>query len=665
MTVRMNVLKSNLEFWCVRKTGAIYGFFKPSNPKVAIYVVFLLVASACSKSICIGKNSETESGIRVAFMSDIHLLDVYGSLEDIGYQGIKNPKTNEFALIRTMDAQLHSTRLFNENYFAFRAALDDAVHKGIKLIALPGDFSDDGQPLNVRGLDRILNEYSEKHGILFFLTTGNHDPNRPFEIPLGKTDFLGTGGKAQPIMSNEGMYVSDPEREHSTLVSKDFRSLGYEGIVNQLQHHGFFPKEDYTYWETPFSNYAYKRYALKKAKIASRLENRKYIIAEGDLAVPDVSYLVEPVDGLWLLALDANVYLPAGELDQFQGSGIGYNEVLVHKRYLVDWAAKVAKNAKRLGKTLIAFSHYPMIDFNDGASNEIAELLGDDALQAHRIPDEKVAEVFSNAGIEVHVGGHMHLNDTGIHQSAFGNTLVNIQVPSLAAYKPAYKIATIMADNMIELETIVVDSVQDFNTFFELYVEEHRFLDTLKSEVVWDSNILKSSSYREYTNWHLKELVRLRYLPEDWSQPLQDFFLPLNGEQFFILSHTEATFSRSDLREVMKGDSESLVWNKAIHKAQEKLNNENLKLENFRDWEGFDLIYDFYRLRSGDTAAIPDIGQYRLHQYELFIEALENSPKNPSFPELWLLGHIIQKQLHGEPAGNFTIDLKRGQVFSK
>lgn len=79
-----------------------------------------------------------------------------------------------------MDAQLHSTRLFNENYFAFKVALDDAVERGVKIIALPGDFSDDGQPINIRGLNKILNQYSEEYGISFFLITGKSRFYRAF-----------------------------------------------------------------------------------------------------------------------------------------------------------------------------------------------------------------------------------------------------------------------------------------------------------------------------------------------------------------------------------------------------------------------------------------------------------------------------------------------------
>lgn len=636
----------------------------PFTPKVTLYFIFLLWATSCSEKKVSEKHSNTESGTCIAFMSDVHLLDVHGTLKDIDYGGIKNPKTDEFALIRTMDAQLHSTRLFNENYFAFRAALDDAVQRGIKLIALPGDFSDDGQPLNVRGLNLILDEYSEKYGISFFLTTGNHDPQRPFDTKAGKADFLGEGGKAQPIMSEEGIYVSNLKKEHPTLISEDIRGLGYDGIVNGLQNHGFFPKKEYLYWETPFSQYKYENYSFEKAEEASHLENRIYPIAGSQMAVPDVSYLVEPVDGLWLLALDANVYLPTDEPNQFEGAGIGYNEVLAHKKHLVVWATKVAKEAKRLGKSLIAFSHYPMVDFNDGASQEIAELLGEDALQAHRIPDEKVAEVFTDAGIQVHIGGHMHLNDTGVYTSASGNTLVNVQVPSLAAYKPAYKIATITADDTIDVETVVMDSVPGFNEFFELYKEEYRLLDSLKSETVWDAAVLKSQNYREYTNWHLKELVRLRFLREDWPEDIKQLFLVLSGEQFLILANTDNRFSKSELQQILAGNTDLPLWNKARTKAQETLRREGLEANEFKDWTGFDLIYDFYRLRNADKLALLDIGKDRLRQYQLLLKSLAYTPKNPNFPELWLFGSIFQKQLHGEPATNFTIDLKDGGITS-
>lgn len=50
--------------------------------------------------------------------------------------------------VRSMEAQVQSTRLFNENYYAFLAALDDVAHRDIRWVVLPGDLTDDGQFFN-------------------------------------------------------------------------------------------------------------------------------------------------------------------------------------------------------------------------------------------------------------------------------------------------------------------------------------------------------------------------------------------------------------------------------------------------------------------------------------------------------------------------------------
>ena len=60
------------------------------------------------------------------------------------------------------------------------AALEEVVKRGISLVVLPGDLTDDGQLVNQEAVKRILDEYACRHGVSFFVTTGNHDPLRPF-----------------------------------------------------------------------------------------------------------------------------------------------------------------------------------------------------------------------------------------------------------------------------------------------------------------------------------------------------------------------------------------------------------------------------------------------------------------------------------------------------
>ena len=66
----------------------------------------------------------------VAFLADVHLQEVYANLNAANFKGVPHPITGKLATIRTMESQLNSTRLFNENYFAFIQALDQLAEKG-------------------------------------------------------------------------------------------------------------------------------------------------------------------------------------------------------------------------------------------------------------------------------------------------------------------------------------------------------------------------------------------------------------------------------------------------------------------------------------------------------------------------------------------------------
>ncbi len=601
--------------------------------KYLIYILLILLL-ACK--------TEPELDIRnvqIAFIADAHLSDIFGEFEDTDYRGIKNPETGEYANIRTMASQLRSTRIFNENYFAFLTALDDIHKRGIKYVVLPGDFSDDGQPLHVRGLRRILNEYSKKYDMSFFVTTGNHDVVRPFSQDATKTDFLGKGGKEQIITSSKTSLVIN-ENQLEPIVTSDIKNWGYKETLDEMSDFGFYPKQAYLYWETPFSKYSYDNYNYDEALKESVLEKRTYAINNTNLLLPDASYLVEPVEGVWLLAIDANAYVPNEKLSgllnnpkDFSGASIGYNNVLLYKSHLIEWVKKVSAEAKQRGKMLIVFSHYPMVDFNDDASPEMIHFFGSDKMQLQRVPNEEVAKEFADAGIQIHFGGHMHINDTGVRTTAKGNTLFNIQTPSLAAYMPAYKILTIHSPVEVEVETVVVDSVSKFNSLFPFYGEEYAYLQSSKNSTIWDKNILNSKTYKNFTEWHLKELVRLRFLPKDFPVEFLDSFLKRSGK---------------DLLEINKNSSEinTLV-----------LQND-LSLADFETWTGFDMVFDFYRLRNADELAITDIGIKRLKEYKMVCEQLLDTGDERFV--LW--AKIFQKTLKGQPSNHFIINFISNKI---
>jgi 3',5'-cyclic AMP phosphodiesterase CpdA len=612
-------------------------------------------------------------GVQIAFLSDVHLQDLFGKFSDNDYRGVLNPKTGKYTLLRTMASQLHSTRIFNENYFAFIAALDDIAKRKIKYVALPGDYTDDGQPIHVRGLEAILNQYRKKYGIEFFITTGNHDPVGPFAQESGKEDFLGKEGKSQPIYSKEGLYKPNLTIEQPVVITADIAKMGYLGITEGLKNFGFYPNEKYKFWATPFSTYTAENYSFGKASEAAKLSNRVYEVAPG-YEVPDVSYVVEPVDGLWLMAIDGNVYIPkknatadAKDSKNYSEASTGYNNVLSNKKHLIKWVEEISAQAKKQGKTLIAFSHFPMIDFNDDASAEIKELLGPNKWQLNRVPVEEVAQTFADAGLKIHFGGHMHINDTGIRTTAKGNTLVNIQTPSLAAYIPAYKLLTIQKDNLVDIQTITIDKVKGYNELFDLYKMEYQFLESQHTKDIWNKAILETKNYHDFTDFHLKELVRLRFLSDDWPSAFKDFFLHISASELLVLANIQ---SDKDFDFILKNkESAAKEWAEAQQKTNKILAENNIKKQDL-NWTGYDFLVDFYRFRSADELALTDVGEKRAKQYKVLSQIFfenhkdDNSKEKPLQNQLRLFLIIFNKFMHEVPADHFSVDLKTGKIKS-
>ncbi|NBC67059.1 MAG: metallophosphoesterase [Bacteroidetes bacterium] len=605
----------------------------------------------------------------VAFMPDIHFHDLFAEFEPGSFEGLPVMYKGEEhrAVIRTMEAQHTSTRLFNENYFALLAALDSAVDRGIKHIGLPGDFSDDGQPAHVNGLVDILDTYRTKHNVSFFITPGNHDPGRPFTSEAGKRDYLGRGGKQQPVFSHNHPFCREEQelspsndRSHAVACTDQVKELGYDGLFELIGDFGLNSNSTNHYYETPFSGNRMDDGELPETIFEP--ENRLYEIChEGSggafrqahytncFDVMDMSYLVEPVEGLWLLALDTNVYIPRKNAAigdpaapaNFSGSGnAGYNKVVTHKKHLVEWMADVAERAAEHGKTLISFSHFPAADFYNGAGTEIERVWGEDQFQLVRVPTGGTTNTVVNTGIGLHIAGHMHMNGVEIvRNSESGQVLTNIQVPSLAAYVPAYKIVrTFEEPGHVEVETVTLNEVPEFDTLFPLYEQEWNYLDSTGYEHNWNREILQSENYLEFTDWHIRELSRLRFLPGEWPADIRNVLTTMNGRDLLIHSVMPDSLRDDSGLISKKRDSESgnqfiSAHEETIRKAREMTENAGYVLDDFARWDGTDLSVDFYRIRNAGELALRDISAERIDHYSIIASAFLDHPHNSSTVE--------------------------------
>jgi 3',5'-cyclic AMP phosphodiesterase CpdA len=665
----------------------------------------------------------------VAFMTDVHFEDVYGDFKNTAFNGIPTAGGRN-ATIRTMYAQLTSTRLFNENYFAFRAALDDAHARGIRLVALPGDYTDDAQPVNIDGMAAILREYQAK-GMRFFIAPGNHDPNEPYDDDeAGKNDFLRADGREQKVFAtgNAACLAGDP----AVACTDELKELGYENLIARLGEFGYMPQAADVYWETPFSRYT-GAYSLDQARTQAVLEQRQFeMCAEGEGGaykaageaalgrpytrcsfITDASYLVEPVPGLWLLALDANVFIPNSRFDPanpksfrgFDGAGnAGWNKVLTHKKHLLEWMASVSERARAQGKQLMAFSHYPTMDFYANQTAAMKAVFKPGAFQTARVPEAATTAAVAATGVRLHVGGHMHFNGTNDYSGPDGSFLANVQSPSLAVYGAAYKIVSYQGPDKVDVQTVALNQVPRFKELFAHYEVEHAYLQasTLPADVAkrWNRAVLDTQSYGEFTRYYFGELSRLRFMDEYWPCEMKEAATRLNLAQMLVLSQLQTTVTLAELKDqpgvlpltaacAVAGTPPATAspagqlaadWAQATSRARQLAAGAGLDFDALATVSAYDFHGDFHRTVYAGELALRDMGGTRVRQYKLLMSAFPAEPvavqkvgeqlsdQNPvhvPFQHQFKQVFAVFKGLgSAKPSGHFTVDLRNRQVIN-
>lgn len=546
--------------------------------------------------------------LRIAFISDAHIQDL-----------LTNPD-----LIRTMDSEVHSTRLFNENIFAFKAALNDVAKRNIKLVVLPGDLTDNGQRINIKAVQTILNDYSGRYGMSFFVTTGNHDPLRPYGSEYVSGDFLDKDGSSYFRASEPTLLPADAKG----VVDSSLYCCGYKEIMQAYRMFGMSPRKDYLYWATPFSKYDYAGYSYNKAVEASDLNQRLYSLDGCSQKAIDASYVVEPVKGLWLLAIDGSVYFPLKVVNGeqiYQGSQLGYNNLDKGKPFLLKWIKQVTDEARRLGKTVITFCHYPAIDFNQGATPLIAEWLGKNKFDILRAPSADFSKSLEKAGVRLHFAGHMHVNQTAAITGDDGHKMYNVQVPSTAMCVPAYKILTVEGNNLFRVQTVVLDSVPGFDSLRPRYYAEYRY-NKNKGIEKWNPDIQYATDYVTFCDMHFVNLLKARVIPSDMPPIVKDSLMKMSGDELMALASGKTLSSKPEIEAY---------------------------------WTGEDLVTDLYRLRYSGKLAYLHIPQWRLKGYQQLFDLLKENKitATPLLDNLRKLCRLFQYYQDGLPDTDFTIDL--------
>ncbi len=371
--------------------------------------------------------------LRVAVIADAHVYDmtcdfgVGAAFDAVMWRG--RP-----VFPRPWQDTRAGARAYNESASALAAALEMVMARGIRHVVLLGDYTDDGQRAATAGLAAMLGRYAGR--LAFYAIPGNHD-------------LYATHGKHQSmrVMARDGAAVlvtSDPsmaEAVPGAVVTPQMYCAGAAEALQAMAAFGLCRQPGYVHWETPFgaadgvADGAEDGFAARAFDACSpdgRVVQR----------VIDASYLVEPEPGLWLLMIDANVFEPRnGRADPARKrafvdpSAAGWNAVLRVKPHLIAWIADVCARARLGRKTLLVFSHYPVLDPHEDVEGSEAALFGVTEVGQRR-PLPEVAVALKAAGVEHIFTGHLHVNGAaaaaGLRQSA---------VPSLVSFPPGFCIA--------------------------------------------------------------------------------------------------------------------------------------------------------------------------------------------------------------------------------
>ncbi len=177
---------------------------------------------------------------------------------------------------------------------------------------------------------------------------------------------------------------------------------------------------------------------------------------------------------------------------------------------------------------------------------------------------------------------------------------------------------------------MVLSKVKSFNELFPLYENEHKTLLKNESGEVWDKEILKTKSYRDFTLFHLKELVRLRFIPSDWPKDFIQKTKNMTGRDLYSIGFNE------------KSPKSYLKW----------------KFE--------DVLLDLYKFQSADELAKTDISKKLLKQYQTLCNQFKILKTEDDFEkQLKTFFVILHKISNGEPANHFEVNLKTGNIKRK
>jgi hypothetical protein len=166
---------------------------------------------------------------------------------------------------------------------------------------------------------------------------------------------------------------------------------------------------------------------------------------------------------------------------------------------------------------------------------------------------------------------------------------------------------------------------------------EHRWLTSTNPKALWNEEILKSPDFLAYTRFHLRELIRLRFIKSDWPQDLGALINTLDASSLQKWAILPAEKREEYLDQLL-------------------LNQQDLPADTVRVGS---LMEDFYLIKNGGDLGKTLIPQDRLVAYSKVFAVKEagDTESNSRSRQLADFLSIFSQLLQSLPSDDFVIDL--------
>ncbi|MCF8112174.1 MAG: metallophosphoesterase [Desulfobacteraceae bacterium] len=178
-----------------------------------------------------------------------------------------------------------------------------------------------------------------------------------------------------------------------------------------------------------------------------------------------LSYVAEPVPGLWLLALDSCLWRENEQNKSPVTDGRFTAETL-------EWIKDVLIRAKKRQKTVITFMHHGLIEHYPSNEKYYGEYVVDNS--------ETVARLLSVYDVRLVFTGHFHAQDVTVkHTKKPSGCVCDVETGSLVTWPCPYRVVEISEPGTCTIESRFIRSIESMPGDFRKYAREFAFRGTV------------------------------------------------------------------------------------------------------------------------------------------------------------------------------------------